>query len=127
LEPLGRVDHGEGLVWPVDVVVVNPGVHRLLGLGQGIEAAAGQQLGSEGLVEAFDLAGGGRTTDAGEEVGDAVVAADAVEQHLEAAMSVKSAGRRALLVVVRSAAGNGEQMGAGPEQARLDLDAPDRG
>ncbi|HEU4397321.1 MAG TPA: hypothetical protein VFU54_05720 [Actinomycetota bacterium] len=53
-----------------------------MGLGQGVEAAAGQQLGSEGLVEAFDLAGGGRAADAGEPVGDPLFAADAVEQHL---------------------------------------------
>jgi hypothetical protein len=53
-----------------------------LGLGQRIEAVTGQQLGSEGLVEAFDLAGGGRAADAGEPVGDALVPADAVEQQL---------------------------------------------
>jgi hypothetical protein len=33
-------------------------------------------------VEAFDLAGGGRAADAGEPVGDALFAADAVEQDL---------------------------------------------
>jgi hypothetical protein len=52
-----------------------------LGLLEGFEPAAGQQLSSEGLVEAFDLAGRGRTADAGEQVGDAPLAADAVEQH----------------------------------------------
>ena len=33
-------------------------------------------------MEAFDLAGGGRAADAGEPVGDPVLAADTVEQHL---------------------------------------------
>jgi hypothetical protein len=33
-------------------------------------------------VEAFDLAGGGRAADPGEPVGDALFAAEAVEQHL---------------------------------------------
>jgi hypothetical protein len=36
-----------------------------LGLGEGVEPAAGQQLGPQGLVEAFDLAGGGRAADSG--------------------------------------------------------------
>jgi len=43
---------------------------------------AGQQLGPQGLVEPFDLAGGGRAADPGAPVGDAVFAADTVEQDL---------------------------------------------
>jgi hypothetical protein len=82
LEAPGRDSHGDGLVGALGVVVGNPGVQQLLGLGQGVEAAAGEQLGSQGLVEAFDLAGGGRAADAGEPVGDALFAADGVEQDL---------------------------------------------
>ena len=47
-----------------------------------VEAAAGQQLGPQGFVEPFDLAGGGGAADPGEQVGDPLLAADAVEQHL---------------------------------------------
>jgi hypothetical protein len=60
-------------------------------MGEGVEAAAGQQLGSQGLVEGFDLAGGGRAADAGEPVGDPLLAADAVEQHL-AGVGAKAPG-----------------------------------
>jgi hypothetical protein len=60
-------------------------------MGEGVEAAAGQQLGSEGLVEAFDLAGGGRAADSGEPVGDATFAADTVEEHF-AGMGAEPAG-----------------------------------
>jgi hypothetical protein len=77
---LGRDGHGDPLVGTLGVVVVNPGVHRLLGQGQRWEAPPGQQLSSEGLVEAFDLAGGGRAADPGAPVGDAAFAADAIEQ-----------------------------------------------
>jgi hypothetical protein len=62
-----------------------------LGVVEGVEAAAGQQLSPQGLVEAFDLAGGGRAADPGAPVGDAVVAADTVEQHL-AGMGAGPAG-----------------------------------
>jgi hypothetical protein len=82
LEASGRDGHGNGLVGAVVVVVVNPGIQDLLGVVEGVEPAAGQQLGSEGLVEPFDLAGGGRAADPGEPVGDALFAADAVEQDL---------------------------------------------
>jgi hypothetical protein len=78
LEPLGRDDHGEGLVWPAGVVVGHPGIQHLLGLGEGVKASAAQQLNSQGLVEAFDLAGGGRAADPGEQVGDALFAAGCV-------------------------------------------------
>jgi hypothetical protein len=61
----------------VEVVVGHPGIQQLLGLGEGVEAAAGEQLGPQGLVELFDLAGGGRAADAGEPVGDPLLAADA--------------------------------------------------
>jgi hypothetical protein len=58
-----------------------PRLQDLLGVVERVEAAAGQ-LGWQGLVEPFDLAGGGGGTDPGEPVGDAVLAADAVEQDL---------------------------------------------
>jgi hypothetical protein len=65
-----------------EVVVGHPGIQDLLGVVERVEAAAGQQLGSQGLVEPLDLAGGGGGTDPGEQVGDPLLAADAVEQHL---------------------------------------------
>jgi hypothetical protein len=79
---LGRDGHGDGLVGAAEVVVGHPGVQDLLGLGQGVEAAAGQQRSPQRLVEGFDLAGGGRAADPGAPVGGAVFAAGAVEQHL---------------------------------------------
>ena len=57
--------HGDDLVGTLGVVVGHPGVQDLLGMGEGVEAVAGEQLGPQGLVEAFDLAGGGRATDLG--------------------------------------------------------------
>jgi hypothetical protein len=53
-----------------------------LGVVEGVEAVAGHQLGPQGLVEAFDLAGGGRAADPGAQVGGPLFAADTVEQHL---------------------------------------------
>jgi hypothetical protein len=94
---LGWDLHGDGLVGAVEVVVGDPGVQQLLGLGQGVEAVAGQQLGSEGLVEAFDLAGGGRAADPGEQVGDPLFAADTVEQHL-GRVGAESAGEHLAVV-----------------------------
>jgi hypothetical protein len=82
LEAPGRDEHGDGVVRTLGVVVVNPGIQYLLGVVGRVEAATGQQLGPEGLVESFDLAGGGRAADPGEQVGDATLAAAAVEQHL---------------------------------------------
>jgi hypothetical protein len=69
-------------VGTLGVVVDHPGIQHLLGQGQRFEPAAGQQLGPQGLVEAFDLAGGSGGADAGEPVADALFAADAVEQDL---------------------------------------------
>ena len=82
LEASGRDGHGDGLVGAAEVVVGDPGIHDLLGVVEGVEAAAGEQLGPQGLVESLDLAGGGRAADPGEQVGDLLFAADAVEQHL---------------------------------------------
>jgi hypothetical protein len=48
-------------------------------------------------VEAFDLAGGGRAPGRGEAVGDAVLAADAVEQHLPR-MGGEAAGEHLAIV-----------------------------
>jgi hypothetical protein len=51
-------------------------------MGERLEPAAREQLGPQGLVEAFDLAGGGRAADPGKPVSNPLFAADAVEQHL---------------------------------------------
>ena len=51
LEAAGRDGHGDGLVRTLGVVVGNPGVQQLLGIGERVEAAAGQQLGPQRLVE----------------------------------------------------------------------------
>jgi hypothetical protein len=53
-----------------------------LGLGQTGETLAGEQLDPKRLVEAFDLAGRGRAADPGAQMGDAVLAADPIEQDL---------------------------------------------
>jgi hypothetical protein len=55
---LGWDQHGDGLVGAAEVVVGHPGIQHLLGLGERVEAVAGEQFGSQGLVEPFDLAGG---------------------------------------------------------------------
>jgi hypothetical protein len=81
-EPLGWSGHAKRLVWAKGVVAGDPVVQHLLSFGQALEALAGEQLGPKRLVEAFDLAGGGRAADPGTQVGDALLAADAVEQHL---------------------------------------------
>ena len=54
LEALGWDQHGDGLVGAAGVVVGHPGVQDPLGVVERVEAAAGPQLGPQGLVEAFD-------------------------------------------------------------------------
>jgi hypothetical protein len=73
--------------WGRSVFVAgDEGVDRGLGGEQGLEGrVVAQQLAAQRLVEALDLAGGGRAGGLGEAVGDAVVAADPVEQDLAAA------------------------------------------
>ena len=67
---------------PVGVVVGHPGVELGLGSSEVGEHPAGQELGAQGAVETLDLAGRGRRAGRGEPMGDAVLPADLVEQHL---------------------------------------------
>ena len=60
---MGWDPHGDGLMGAAEVVVGHPGIPDLWGVVEGVEPAAAQQFGPEGLVEAFDLAGGGRAAD----------------------------------------------------------------
>jgi hypothetical protein len=64
------------------VVALHPAIKHLLGSSQALEALPGDQLGPQGLMEAFDLAGGGWAADPSAQVGDAVLAADAIKQPL---------------------------------------------
>jgi hypothetical protein len=71
------------LVRPIGVVFLAPGIQRgLQRLDAGKRAVDIQQLALQGLVEALDLPGGSRGVNLGEPVGDAVLPADLVEQHL---------------------------------------------
>jgi hypothetical protein len=70
------------MAWAGFVVLGDPIVQRRLGGREAGQDPIGQELGSQGAVEPLDLARGGRGTDAGEAVDDAVLAADPVEEHL---------------------------------------------
>jgi hypothetical protein len=70
-------------VRPVGVVLDHPAIHRGLRGFHGVEWPGGlEELGPEGAVEPFHLAVLVRRFRFGEPMGDAVVAADLVEQHL---------------------------------------------
>src|SRR6476646_5159025 len=76
-------DVGQRLVRTLRVVVGNPLIERLLGRLQVPEDLPGVELDAETAVEALDLAGGGRRARLGEDVVDAVLPTDAVEQDLD--------------------------------------------
>jgi hypothetical protein len=70
-------------VRPLGVVVLPPGVHRGLSLSDRLERRVDvQQFVLQDLVQALDLAGGRRRAGPGQPLGDAVLAADPLEQHL---------------------------------------------
>src|SRR5439155_764655 len=73
----------QSLVRPLRVVVGHPLIESLLGCLQGLEHLPGVELDSKRLVEALDLARGGRRAWLGEDVVDPVLPANAVEQHLD--------------------------------------------
>jgi hypothetical protein len=78
---------------PLVVVDLDPGIDRLLGLGQAGERPRWlEQLPPQGLVEPLHLPGGGRRADLGQAVGDPVVPQDALEQHLHPAWRGEAAG-----------------------------------
>ena len=65
------------------VVVADPRVELCLCGGQGREEPVGAELLADGAAEPFHLAGGRRRPGLGEPVGDAVLAADPVEEDLD--------------------------------------------
>jgi hypothetical protein len=99
MEADGGGGHADRLVRTAAVVVIDPVVDHLLGHLQAPKRwQGGQQLGPQGLVEAFDLAGGGRAADAGEPMGDGVLPADPVEHDLGRAGLAEPAGELAAIV-----------------------------
>jgi hypothetical protein len=94
-----RGAHADRLMRAAAVVVGDPVVDDLLGHLQARERRqGGQQLASQRLVEPLHLAGGGRTPDPGEPMGDGVLAADAIEQHLGRSGLAEAAGELAPVV-----------------------------
>lgn len=83
LEASDRRDVTDSLVLSVVVVVGNPRIQGRLCLLDRVEAVLREELLAHGLVQPFDLAGGGRRVGGGEDVLDAVVQTDAVEQHVD--------------------------------------------
>jgi hypothetical protein len=80
-EPVGWWPVADALVGPGGVVVHHPGVQSLLGLLDGVEQLSVEELAAHRLVQPLDLAGGGRRVGRRQQVADAVVVAEAVEQH----------------------------------------------
>src|SRR5579863_4417704 len=75
-------DHADALVGPVVVVGLHPRVELHLGVGDGVEDLAGQKLLAQGAMEAFHFPRGGGRTRCGEDVLDAVLPTDLVEEDL---------------------------------------------
>jgi hypothetical protein len=97
---------------PDGVVLAHPGIDRGLGRGQVRErVGVVQQLPAQRLVEAFHLAGGRGRGGPGEPMGDGVVAADAIKQHLP---TPTKAGGELLAVVGEDLLGHPEP----PQRAR---------
>src|SRR5262249_15976355 len=90
----------ERLVRAVGVVLLDPGIDRGLRLRHGSERAGQvEEVRAEGAVEAFYLPVLVRCGRGGQPVGDAVVAADLVEQHLAVAGAVLAETISELLAV----------------------------
>jgi hypothetical protein len=85
VEPFGRRAAAEGLVRAVVVVVVHPGVDDGLGVWDVVEHEVFEAFLAQGAVESLDLAGGGWRPRRGEQMLDAVLPADPVEQDLDRA------------------------------------------
>src|SRR5665647_1248947 len=96
-EALRRRGHADALVGTLGVVVGDPLVELGLRLRERGEDAAAKELAAQRLVEALNLAGGGRAARRGEQVADAVLAADAVEEHLARA-GAEAAGEHLAVV-----------------------------
>src|SRR5204862_5080287 len=91
--PRRRGGHVQRLVRPVMVVFMPPPVHRgLRFFYRGERPGVGPEVGLRGLVPALDLADGGRRVRLGEQLADAVLAADPLEQHLGRAGLAEPAG-----------------------------------
>ena len=77
-----RGDHPDALVRPVVVVVLDPHVQFGLGVLDRVEHPPGEELAAQRLVEPLDLARRRRRPRRGQQVLDAVLPADPIEQHL---------------------------------------------
>jgi hypothetical protein len=80
-EALRRCGRTKGPVWPLGVVVDDVGIDaQLRGLQAG-ESSVVEQLHAQGPMKTLDLAGRGRMRGLGEQVANALLLADAVEEH----------------------------------------------
>jgi hypothetical protein len=84
----------------------HPAVELGLGTLEVFERAPGEELLTERAVEALDLPGGLRAPGGGEQVVDAVLAADPVEQDLDVFVPEAAVGRRGGGSAGRPAAGS---------------------
>jgi hypothetical protein len=82
LEASHGSDVTDALVLTLGVVVLHPEIERGLGGLDGVETPQVEELLAHGAVQPFDLAGGGRRVGGSQEVANAVVLADAVEEHV---------------------------------------------
>jgi hypothetical protein len=99
-EQAGRGDHAQRLMRALVVIGMDPPVNRVLRGGQRLERRhVIEQLPAQGLVPPLDLPGRGRRPGPGEPLGDAVLPADPLEQHLDRLRPGMPAGE--LLPVVR--------------------------
>src|SRR5439155_16288920 len=83
-----RGRHVEGLVRPLGVVGLDPGIELLLRSLEGGERASVQELLAKALVEPLDLAGGRGRARSGVTVRDPVLTQDPVEQDLDGVRTV---------------------------------------
>ena len=99
-EPAGGEGHAQRLVRAVSVVFLAPGIERSLQRPDARKRAVDvEQLALQGLVQPLNLARRSRGMDLGEAVGDAVLPADLVEQHLRRhARLVEPAGEHLAVV-----------------------------
>ena len=97
VEPIRWGHHRDRQVGPLVVVLLYVSVQRGLRLRHRVELLLRKELHPKRLVKAFDLARGGGGSNAGQDVVDAVVVADPVEEHL-VWCSGKTAGLKAVYV-----------------------------
>lgn len=97
-EPRRWGGHVQRLMWPDAVVVVDPLIESLLGDLEVREwALAAEEFSSQTAVEPLDLDGRGRTAWLGQQMVDAVFAADRLKEHLHRWV-MKSAGEHLAVI-----------------------------